>query len=80
MHWGDAKRWYGVPAYATGAFEEAFQQWLPDQMALQPDLLFQLVTLLSPHKLRESGVPGDTRKPRSAKPRAPPEEILHVLT
>lgn len=58
MHWGEAKRWYSVPAYATKAFEEAFHEWLPDQMAMQPDLLFQLVTLLSPEKLNQSGVPG----------------------
>jgi histone demethylase JARID1 len=57
MHWGEAKRWYSVPAYATAAFEAAFQEWLPDQMAMQPDLLFQLVTLLSPEKLNQSGVP-----------------------
>jgi len=57
MHWGEAKRWYGVPAYATHAFEEAFKEWLPDQFAIQPDLLFQLVTMLSPNKLRQSGVP-----------------------
>jgi len=57
MHWGDPKRWYGIPAFATPEFEAAFKTWLPERFAIQPDLLFHLVTMISPYKLMESGVP-----------------------
>ena len=56
-HWGEPKRWYGVPAGAAGAFEAAFREELPEQFERQPDLLFHLVAMLSPAALRRRNVP-----------------------
>lgn len=56
-HWGDAKRWYSVPAFAAGAFEDAFRKALPELFEKQPDVLFHLVTMLSPRILQAAGVP-----------------------
>jgi len=56
-HWGEPKRWYGVPAAAAAAFEAAFREELPEQFERQPDLLFHLVAMLSPRALRRHGVP-----------------------
>ena len=47
-HWGEPKRWYGVPFGAAGAFEAAFRAALPEQFDAQPDLLFHLTAMLSP--------------------------------
>lgn len=57
LHWGDPKCWYGVPGSEAGAFEKVMRNTLPDLFDAQPDLLFQLVTMLSPSVLQESGVP-----------------------
>ena len=56
-HAGAAKTWYGVPGSAADAFEECFKQAMPDLFAAQPDLLLQLVTMLSPSLLVNDGVP-----------------------
>ena len=56
-HWGEPKRWYGVPAHAMQMFEEAFRKALPGKFEKQPDLLFHLVTMLSPRILQSHGVP-----------------------
>ena len=56
-HWGEPKRWYAVPAQAMHLFEEAFKKALPGKFDKQPDLLFHLVTMLSPRILRSHGVP-----------------------
>ena len=56
-HWGDAKRWYGVPSAAAAAFEQAFKAALPEQFDRQPDLLFHLTAMLSPRVLLEHNVP-----------------------
>ena len=56
-HVGAAKTWYGVPGAAADAFEECFKQAMPDLFAAQPDLLLQLVTMLSPSLLVSEGVP-----------------------
>jgi hypothetical protein len=50
-------RRYGVPASASALFEDAFRAALPAAFKAQPDLLFQLVTMLSPRILRQHGVP-----------------------
>jgi len=57
-HWGAAKTWYGVPGRAAEAFEECFKQAMPDLFAAQPDLLLQLVTMLSPSLLINDGGAG----------------------
>lgn len=55
--WGAPKHWYGVPGHAAGSFEAAFRAALPDQLMAQPDLLFQLLSMLSPRVLVDAGVP-----------------------
>ncbi|KAG5192989.1 hypothetical protein JKP88DRAFT_155437, partial [Tribonema minus] len=50
-HFGAPKRWYGVPGAAAEAFEDAARALYPDLFASQPDLLHQLVTMISPAAL-----------------------------
>lgn len=57
LHWGEPKCWYGVPGSEAGAFEKVMQKSLPDLFDAQPDLLFQLITMLNPSVLQENGVP-----------------------
>ncbi|KAH9719670.1 transcription factor jumonji (JmjC) domain-containing protein [Citrus sinensis] len=54
---GDPKCWYSVPGSEAGAFEKVMRSSLPDLFDAQPDLLFQLVTMLNPSVLVENGVP-----------------------
>ena len=56
-HRGAAKTWYGVPGAEAEAFERCFEKAMPDLFAAQPDLLLQLVTMLSPSLLQSDGVP-----------------------
>ncbi|KAG8886497.1 hypothetical protein FRB97_003008 [Tulasnella sp. 331] len=56
MHWGETKTWYGVPGDDAEKFEAAIKSEAPDLFDAQPDLLFQLVTLMSPKRLREANV------------------------
>ncbi|KAJ2412497.1 hypothetical protein GGI10_003647 [Coemansia sp. RSA 2530] len=51
MHWGETKTWYGVPGRHATQFEDAMRAAVPDLFKDQPDLLFQLVTMLSPGAL-----------------------------
>ena len=51
VHQGAAKQWYGVPSTSAGKFERKMRQALPNLFALNPDLLFQLVTMLNPSRL-----------------------------
>ena len=44
--------WYGVPAHASAALEEAMQDALPDLFQASPDLMYQLVTMVSPTNLQ----------------------------
>ncbi|KAG0563907.1 hypothetical protein KC19_8G068600 [Ceratodon purpureus] len=57
LHRGAPKTWYSVPGSAASEFEEVMQKSFPDLFEAQPDLLFQLVTMLNPTVLRDSGVP-----------------------
>lgn len=56
QHFGATKTWYGIPGRDAEAFEEAMRQAVPELFETQPDLLFQLVTLLPPDQLRKAGV------------------------
>ncbi|CAH9137395.1 unnamed protein product [Cuscuta epithymum] len=56
-HWGDPKCWYSVPGSEVCAFEKVMRNSLPDLFDAQPDLLFQLITMLNPRVLQENGVP-----------------------
>ncbi|CAK1365813.1 unnamed protein product [Cercospora beticola] len=56
QHFGETKTWYGIPGEDSYKFEEAMKQEVPELFETQPDLLFQLVTLARPEKLRRAGV------------------------
>ncbi|KAJ2854765.1 hypothetical protein J3B02_002513, partial [Coemansia erecta] len=56
MHWGETKTWYGVPGAHAARFEDAMRAAVPQLFADQPDLLLQLVTMLSPEVLVKRGV------------------------
>lgn len=56
QHFGETKTWYGIPGEDAEKFEEAMRNAVPDLFEKQPDLLFQLVTLLQPDQLRRAGV------------------------
>ncbi|KAI0216754.1 hypothetical protein L0F63_005367 [Massospora cicadina] len=57
QHWGSPKTYYCTPASHAEQFEDAFKQLAPGLFEQDPDLLYQLVTMLSPADLREAGVP-----------------------
>ena len=56
MHWGETKTWYGIPGGDAEKFEAAIKKEAPDWFEAQPDLLFQLVTLMNPQRLTDAGV------------------------
>jgi hypothetical protein len=56
VHWGETKTWYGIPGADAEKFEAAIRSEAPDLFEAQPDLLFQLVTLMNPQRLTEAGV------------------------
>ncbi|CAG7848720.1 Lysine-specific demethylase 5C; AltName: Full=Histone demethylase JARID1C; AltName: Full=Jumonji/ARID domain-containing protein 1C; AltName: Full=Protein SmcX [Serendipita indica DSM 11827] len=56
MHWGATKTWYGVPGSDAEKFEDAIRSEAPELFEAQPDLLYQLVTLMRPDRLKEAGV------------------------
>ncbi|KAF8914272.1 jumonji superfamily protein [Gymnopilus junonius] len=56
MHWGETKTWYGIPGQDADKFEAAIKCEAPDLFEAQPDLLFQLVTLMNPQRLTDAGV------------------------
>ncbi|KAI0502965.1 PLU-1-domain-containing protein [Xylaria bambusicola] len=56
QHFGATKTWYGIPAEDTEKFENAMREAVPELFETQPDLLFQLVTLLTPEHLKKAGV------------------------
>ncbi|KAI2633960.1 PLU-1-domain-containing protein [Xylaria nigripes] len=56
QHFGATKTWYGIPAEDTEKFENAMKEAVPELFETQPDLLFQLVTLLTPEHLKKAGV------------------------
>lgn len=56
QHFGATKTWYGIPGADAEKFEEAMREAVPELFESQPDLLFQLVTLLPPDQLKKAGV------------------------
>jgi len=56
QHFGATKTWYGIPGSDAEKFEATMRNAVPDLFETQPDLLFQLVTMLSPGRLVEEGV------------------------
>lgn len=56
QHLGATKTWYGIPGEDAEKFEAAMRDAVPELFETQPDLLFQLVTLLTPEQLKKAGV------------------------
>lgn len=56
QHFGATKTWYGIPGEDAEKFENAMRDAVPELFETQPDLLFQLVTLLTPEQLKKAGV------------------------
>ncbi|KAI5461666.1 jumonji superfamily protein [Mariannaea sp. PMI_226] len=56
QHLGATKTWYGIPGEDAEKFEAAMREAVPELFETQPDLLFQLVTLLTPEQLKKAGV------------------------
>ncbi|KAH7134986.1 PLU-1-like protein-domain-containing protein, partial [Dendryphion nanum] len=56
QHFGATKTWYGIPAEDAEKFEQTMRDTVPELFETQPDLLFQLVTLLPPDQLMKAGV------------------------
>ena len=56
QHFGETKTWYGIPGEDAAKFEDAMRAAVPELFETQPDLLFQLVTLLTPEQLQKAGV------------------------
>ncbi|ODV77713.1 JmjC-domain-containing protein [Suhomyces tanzawaensis NRRL Y-17324] len=55
-HFGATKKWYGIPSSQAHQFEKLMKESAPDLFKKQPDLLHQLVTLLSPMTLVKNGI------------------------
>jgi len=55
-HRGAPKQWYGIPGDCAAAFEAMMRETYPKLFAKQPDLLYQLVTLVAPSTLKKHGV------------------------
>ena len=53
---GDPKQWYGVSGDKADDFEAALREYAPQLFELQPDVLFQLVTMIAPSRLRDKGI------------------------
>ncbi|KAI1000229.1 Lid2 complex component [Podosphaera aphanis] len=56
QHFGSTKTWYAIPGADATNFENAMRDAVPELFETQPDLLFQLVTLLTPEQLKKAGV------------------------
>jgi len=56
MYWGETKTWYGIPGSDAEKFEDAIRSEAPELFEQQPSLLYQLVTMMNPGRLKESGV------------------------
>ena len=56
VHWGETKTWYGIPGEDAEKFEAAIKSEAPDLFEAQPDLLFQLVTLMNPKRVKDANV------------------------
>jgi [histone H3]-trimethyl-L-lysine4 demethylase len=48
---------YGIPSTSASDFEECFKSCKPELFQHQPDVLFHLVTMLSPRILKANNVP-----------------------
>lgn len=56
QHFGATKKWYGIPSHHAEKFESYVKSLAPDLFAKQPDILHQLITLVSPFTLDRAGI------------------------
>ncbi|GMH38424.1 hypothetical protein BSKO_06308 [Bryopsis sp. KO-2023] len=56
MHHGADKVWYGIPEACATKFEALLRSTFPDRFKRDPDLMHQLVTMVSPSFLLEQGI------------------------
>lgn len=52
---GEPKTWYGVPGTKAERFEASMKTAANELFQSQPDLLHQLVTIMNPNVLMETG-------------------------
>lgn len=57
VHSGASKLWYGIPGSSAVDFEKAMRAEFPNLFESEPNLLYLLVTMISPEKLKEYNVP-----------------------
>ncbi|KAF7798647.1 hypothetical protein EIP86_009871 [Pleurotus ostreatoroseus] len=53
---GETKTWYSVPGEDADKFEAAIRREAPGLFEAQPNLLFPLITLMNPQRVKEAGV------------------------
>ncbi|CCH44847.1 hypothetical protein BN7_4416 [Wickerhamomyces ciferrii] len=56
QHLGSTKKWYSIPSKHAELFENYMKNLAPDLFAKQPDILHQLITLVSPFELNQVGI------------------------
>lgn len=58
QHEGEPKYWYSIPGKYSNQFHDFLQDIIPDLFRRQPDLMHQLVTMISPYsaEFKTSGV------------------------
>eukprot|EP00803_Ostreobium_quekettii_P004564 evm.model.scf_1977.1 EVM.evm.TU.scf_1977.1 scf_1977:530-6614(-) len=56
LHKGASKTWYGIPEPCAGRFEDLVRKSSPQRFKRDPDLLHQLVMMVSPSYLLSQGV------------------------
>jgi histone demethylase JARID1 len=56
QHYGAVKKWYGIPSSDAAKLEEFMKSLAPDLFEKQPDILHQLITLVSPFELQKNGI------------------------
>ena len=54
---GESKVWYGVPDSGAQDLEQIIREEAPELFTKEPSLMHQLVTTISPKKLKDKGVP-----------------------
>jgi len=57
LHHGASKTWYGIPAIAAAQFEKVMRNTVPELFEQTPNLLFLLITMISPRILVANKVP-----------------------
>ncbi|EGC31405.1 hypothetical protein DICPUDRAFT_39970 [Dictyostelium purpureum] len=57
LHKGTYKTWYGVPGSGSEIFEKVMKASVPELFERQPNLLYLLITMISPDLLKRRHVP-----------------------